>query len=49
MLAERDVFTMPGSLLEAPGYFRISLTGSDAMIDRALPVFAQMFAEVGGS
>jgi aspartate aminotransferase len=49
MLAERDVFTMPGSLLEAPGYFRISLTGSDAMIDRALPVFAQMSAEVGGS
>ncbi len=49
MLAEREVFTMPGSLLEAPGYFRISLTGSDAMIDRALPVLAQVFAEVGPS
>jgi aspartate aminotransferase len=49
MLAERNVFTMPGSLLEVPGYFRISLTGSDAMIDRALPVFAQAIAEVGSS
>ena len=47
LLAEREVFTMPGSLLEAPGYFRISLTASDAMIDRALPVFAQVLAEVG--
>jgi aspartate aminotransferase len=49
MLAERDVFTMPGSLLESPGYFRISLTGSDAMIDKALPVFANAMAEVGSS
>ena len=45
LLAEREVFTMPGSLLEAPGYFRISLTASDAMIDRALPVFAQAIAD----
>ncbi|HEY7283751.1 MAG TPA: aminotransferase class I/II-fold pyridoxal phosphate-dependent enzyme [Actinomycetota bacterium] len=49
MLAEREVFTMPGSLLESPGYFRISLTGSDAMIDRALPVFAQVLSEVDAS
>jgi hypothetical protein len=25
-----------------PGYFRISLTATDAMIDRALPVFAEV-------
>jgi aspartate aminotransferase len=49
LLAEREVFTMPGSLLEVPGYFRISLTASDAMIDRALPVFAALMAEVGSS
>jgi aspartate aminotransferase len=48
MLAERGVFVMPGSLLEAPGYFRISLTASDAMIDRGLPVFAEAIAESGG-
>lgn len=47
MLAERGVFVMPGSLLECPGYFRISLTASDAMIERALPVFAEVLAEAG--
>jgi hypothetical protein len=28
-----------------PGYFRLSLTATDAMIDRALPVFAAALAE----
>lgn len=39
-LGERDVFVLPGSTVEMPGTFRISLTASDAMIDKALPVFA---------
>jgi aspartate aminotransferase len=39
-LADRGVFIMPGSLMNAPGYFRISLTASDAMVERALPAFA---------
>ena len=39
-LADRDVFVMPGSLMDAPEYFRISLTASDAMVERALPAFA---------
>src|SRR2546422_1797018 len=39
-LAEQDVYVLPGTVLEMPGYFRISVTASDAMIDRALPVFA---------
>jgi aspartate aminotransferase len=38
-LAERNVFVLPGSLMNAPGYFRISLTASDEMVERALPVF----------
>jgi aspartate aminotransferase len=38
-LADREVFVLPGSLAEIPGYFRISLTATDDMIDRALPVF----------
>jgi len=37
---ERDVFVLPGTTFEMPGTFRISLTASDAMIDKALPVFA---------
>ena len=39
-LAESDVLVLPGEVVEMPGYFRISITASDAMIDKALPVFA---------
>jgi len=39
-LARRDVFVLSGTTVEMPGYFRISLTATDAMIERALPVFA---------
>jgi len=38
-LADRDVFVMPGTIMDTPDYFRISLTASDAMVERALPVF----------
>ena len=38
-LADRDVFVLPGSLMDAPDYFRISLTASDEMVERALPAF----------
>jgi len=40
-LADRDVFVMPGSILGAPDYLRISLTASDAMVDKAIPLLAQ--------
>jgi aspartate aminotransferase len=40
-LADRDVFVLPGSIMAAPEYLRISLTASDQMIERALPAFAQ--------
>jgi hypothetical protein len=30
-----------------PGYFRISLTATDDMIDRALPVFAAAMTATG--
>ena len=38
-LADRNVFVLPGSLMNAPDYFRISLTASDSMVERALPAF----------
>ncbi|HSH79590.1 MAG TPA: aminotransferase class I/II-fold pyridoxal phosphate-dependent enzyme [Herpetosiphonaceae bacterium] len=41
LLAEYDIFCLPGTVVEMPGTFRISLTASDAMIERALPGFAQ--------
>jgi aspartate aminotransferase len=39
LLAMHDVFCLPGTVVEMPGYFRISLTASDDMIERALPAF----------
>lgn len=39
-LAERGVLVLPGSLFEAPGAFRISLTARDDMVERSLPAFA---------
>jgi aspartate aminotransferase len=39
MLAREKVLVLPGQVVELPGYFRISLTGTDAMVERSLPVF----------
>lgn len=39
LLAEHDVFVLPGTLAEIPGYFRLSLTANEEMIERALPGF----------
>jgi len=40
-LADRDVFVLPGSVMNAKEYFRISLTASDEMVERALPAFVR--------
>jgi aspartate aminotransferase len=39
------VLVLPGSIVEVPGWFRISLTASDEMVERALPAFAAAFEE----
>jgi len=41
-LADRDVFVMPGNVMDVPAHFRISLTASEPMIERSLPVFAEV-------
>jgi aspartate aminotransferase len=43
-LADRDVFVLPGALMNAPRYLRICLTASDQMVERALPAFASIEA-----
>ena len=48
-LADQDVFVLPGTLFETPGYFRISLTASEDMIQRALPVFAAAIQHLRGT
>ncbi|HXG37032.1 MAG TPA: aminotransferase class I/II-fold pyridoxal phosphate-dependent enzyme, partial [Dehalococcoidia bacterium] len=40
LLAEHNIFCLPGTVIELPGYFRLSLTASEEMIERALPGFA---------
>lgn len=45
MLAENKVLCLPGSVFEMPGYFRISLTANDLMIERGIPAFAATLAQ----
>jgi aspartate aminotransferase len=40
ILAKEGVFCLPGSVVKMPGYLRASITASDDMIERALPIFA---------
>ena len=44
-LAQDDVFVLPGAVVEMPGYFRISLTANDDMVERAMPAFAAALEE----
>ena len=38
-LAELGALVLPGSIVESPGWFRISLTASDEMVERGLEAF----------
>jgi aspartate aminotransferase len=45
LLAQRKIFCLPGTIVEMPGYFRISLTANDAMVERSLAGFESARAE----
>jgi aspartate aminotransferase len=45
LLARHRVLVLPGTIAEAPGWFRLSLTASDAMVSAALPGFAAALDE----
>lgn len=47
-LAEHKVYVLPGEVCEVPGHLRLSLTASEAMIERALPIFAEALRAHGG-
>jgi aspartate aminotransferase len=47
-LSDRNVLVLPGSVCEVPGQFRISLTASNDMIDRALPALRAAGKSMGG-
>jgi aspartate aminotransferase len=38
-LARHRVLVLPGSIVEVPGWFRISLTASDEMVEKGIPRF----------
>ncbi|MGQ0716585.1 MAG: aminotransferase class I/II-fold pyridoxal phosphate-dependent enzyme [Pseudonocardiales bacterium] len=42
LLAGEGVVVLPGHVVELPGYFRISLTATDEMVERSLPIFARV-------
>ena len=47
LLAEEGVLILPGTVVELPGWFRISLTASDEMVERSLVGFERARARAG--
>jgi aspartate aminotransferase len=47
-LGEEGIIAMPGSFLDLSGYFRLSLTATDEMIERSLPGFGRAIERVRG-
>jgi aspartate aminotransferase len=45
ILARHRVLVLPGTVVEVPGWFRISLTATDEMVERGIPGFATAWAE----
>jgi aspartate aminotransferase len=48
ILSRHDVLVLPGSVVELPGWFRVSLTASDEMVERSLVGFERARAEALG-
>ena len=48
LLARHRVLVLPGTIVEVPGWFRISLTASDQMVEDGIPRFAAAWTEDGG-
>ena len=45
LLARHRVLVLPGTVVEVPGWFRISLTASDEMVEAGIPRFAAAMQE----
>ncbi|MGZ8570936.1 MAG: aminotransferase class I/II-fold pyridoxal phosphate-dependent enzyme [Actinomycetota bacterium] len=45
LLNAHDVFVLPGAMFETPGWFRISITANDDMVERGIPGFAEALVE----
>jgi len=49
ILNRHKVLVLPGTIVETPGWLRISLTASDDMIERGIPAFAAALAEASSA
>jgi aspartate aminotransferase len=49
LLAKHRVLVLPGTVVEVPGWFRISLTATDEMVEQGIPGFAAAYAEASAS
>lgn len=49
ILNRHRVLVLPGTIVETPGWFRISLTASDEMVERGIPAFALAMDEARAS
>jgi aspartate aminotransferase len=45
ILNRHNVLVLPGTVVEVPGWFRISLTASDDMVERGIARFRDAFVE----
>jgi aspartate aminotransferase len=45
IMSQHNIYCLPASVAEWPGYFRVSLTANDKMIEGALPGFAAARAQ----
>jgi len=45
ILNRHKVLVLPGTIVETPGWFRLSLTASDEMVERGIPGFAAAIQE----
>ena len=48
-LAGHGALVLPGSIVEVPGWFRISLTASDEMVERGIEAFRAAYRETQGA
>jgi aspartate aminotransferase len=48
-LARHGIAVLPGHVIELPGYFRISLTATDDMVEQSLPIFADAIRHTNSS
>ena len=47
-LAEEEIVVLPGTVVEVPGWFRVSLTANDAMVEASLAGFERARVRAAG-